>query len=111
MACSSVDLFGSLGCAPRFGGRIVGHLTPVVKSVCGGSHEIRTEKRAYRHQLPNCRPFGKLTRCSEPIRCATEHSKIVHSVRIGPPQPKSFMYGPETSFYRSLRRHTFTDCA
>jgi hypothetical protein len=29
---------------------------------------------------------GKLTPCSEPIRCGTEHSRIVYSVRIKPPR-------------------------
>ena len=58
-------------------------------------------KCPYRHQLPNCRAIrnlspnprrsGKLTRCSEPIRCGTEYSRIVYSVRIGPPQPRTVL--------------------
>jgi hypothetical protein len=42
---------------------------------------------AIRKLSPNPRRSGKLTRCSEPIRCGTEYSRIVYSVRIGPAQP------------------------
>ncbi|MCU1301827.1 MAG: hypothetical protein JWQ87_2111 [Candidatus Sulfotelmatobacter sp.] len=32
--------------------------------------------------IPNPHRRGKLTRCNEPIRCGTEYSRIVYSVRI-----------------------------
>ena len=46
-----------------------------------GKNEAATRKLS-----PNPRRSGKLTRCSEPIRCGTEYSRIVYLVRIGPLQ-------------------------
>jgi hypothetical protein len=56
-----------------------------------GNVELPDESSTIRKLSQNPRRREKLTRCSERIRCGTECSRNVYSVRIGPPQPMGLL--------------------